>query len=361
MNKKLFYGVIAILAVALLAGLYFFTQQKKSQTPSSQQTVKIGVVVPLTGNLAFVGEFMKNSLLLTKSDSVEFLFEDCMGNPKDAVNAAKKLITQNKVNCVVSGLSFISESVNPVCTNQNILHFILSFSPSMIDKQNVVRPFVSSTKEAEMIVSFIKENNYHKVAFLRHIEPDAEYAFKNTLQPLLKELNVEIVDIPFDNNNTKDFKNDLLKVKNSHADMLVIQSLAFNIPNIINTYKDYNLTIPILGDMNFLDIHDDATKEKVDGIPFIGLSYILTDEYKLYELNYKAAFKIEPFALGAFASDLSKVLNTVRSLDKKTYIDAVNDARIKGTIGAINYKPNGDQDIEYTFLKFSDKSITSYK
>jgi ABC-type branched-chain amino acid transport systems, periplasmic component len=355
--KKVWIGLIAVALIAIL-GWFFFEQQ--NQKNNQQEIIKVGVVLPLTGNLSFIGDFVKNSLLLVRTDSVEFIFEDCGGNPKDAVTSTKKLIEQNQVASIISVLSFLSESVNSICENKNVKHFIFAFSPSLVEKSNIIRPFVSSTEEAKMIVSFINEKKMKKVAFLRHIEPDAEYAFKNTIQPMLNQSNVEIVDLPFNNQTTKDFKNDILKLKNSNVELVIIQSLAYNISNIMSAYTEYSLSTPILGDINFLDIHDDVTKEKVNNIPFIGLSYVLSDEYSMYANKYLETYNIEPFALGACAFDLVLILKHLVPKEKQSFISNANSLDIKGVTGKIQYNTNGDQIIHYTILKYENNHIVNF-
>jgi len=78
-------------------------------------TVKVGVVLPLTGKLANFGEIEKKSFLLALEEingaggvngkQIELIIEDTMGKPDVGRSAIEKLITQEKVVVVGGGYS----------------------------------------------------------------------------------------------------------------------------------------------------------------------------------------------------------------------------------------------------------------
>ena len=359
-KSKDIWFLIAVLAALVLFSLLFIAKNK----PSEKQTVKIGVVLPLTGDLSNVGEFMKNSILLDTSD-VDFVIEDCQGNPSKATMAVNKLINTDHVSGIVSSLSFLSEAINPVCEKRNIPHFILSFSPTLVEKGNVIQSFVSTRLESEAFVQFIKDKDVKSVAFLRHQEPDALYGFENIIKPELQNMGVSIIEHTFNNNTVKDFKTEVLKIKQSNPDLLVIQSLAFNIPNIMSAIKAYQITIPILGDINFLDIQDQTTMKLVEGIPFVGVDYVLSNNYKNYKEKYIQKYNKQPFALGGFAYDLGRYLTVfsgetskdeiLSTFNNATNIDIIND--FEGS----RFDQNGQENVKCVILTYRDCQIEEYK
>ena len=355
-SKSLFVTVLAVLVLGV------FVSSTLSSCHKKVEKKKVGVVFPLTGDLAFVGEFMKNSLLLDTTD-VTYIIEDCQSKPSQATMAANKLINQDKVSYVVSTLSFLSEAINPVCESKNIPHFILSFSPTLVDKSNIIQPFVSTRLEAEKFVDYISSNGYQKVAFLRHQEPDATYGFENIIEPKLKEMGVEIMDFAFNNATIKDFKPEILKIKQAEPELLVIQSLAYNIPNIVSAIKTYDLTIPILGDVNFLDIQDAQTMELVAGIPFVGIQSVLTPNYSQFKQRYIEKYKIAPFALGSFAYDLGLYLRQIpvhASMDEiMTLLNGMKDPSLVND-NEIRFDKSGQENVVCKILTFKDNDVVEY-
>lgn len=344
----------------LLCGLAIYYSTK---TETNNKSIKIGVVLPLTGDLSNVGEFMRNSLLLDTSN-IHYIIEDCQGNPKTATTAVNKLINIDKVTCIVTSLSFLSEAVNPICEKKNIPHFILSFSPTLVEKSNVIQPFISTRLESQAFVDYIKNNNVKSVAFLKHQEPDAIYGFKNIIKPQLQEMNVALYEYDFNNNTVKDFRTEVLKIKQTNPDLLVIQSLAFNIPNIISAIKDYQITIPILGDVNFLDIQDSKTRSLVEGIPFVGVDYVLSKNYNIFEEKYIQKYKKQPFALGGFAYDLGRYLQFYNEQKTKSVIvsvfNKVNDSNLINNFEGSRFNPNGQENVTCVILTYQDNQIQKY-
>lgn len=61
-NKNLFW-TIGIIVVILIVGMIYFNNQKKEG-----ETVKIGVILPLTGNGASYGIWGRNALEIAKEE-----------------------------------------------------------------------------------------------------------------------------------------------------------------------------------------------------------------------------------------------------------------------------------------------------
>lgn len=349
-----------ILLVLLTFGMLCGCQGKKEDT-----SVKIGVILPLTGDLAFLGNFMKNSILLNDSLNSElFIFEDCGGDPKQAVLATNKLINTDKVSALISSVSYLSESINPLLKSKGIPHFILSFSPRLWKEDNVIQPFVSTDQEAEMFVKYIAEHGISSVAFLRHQEPDATYGYDNYVKPRLDSMNVSITDIVFDNKTVRDFKNDILKIKSSNVQLLIIQSLAYNIPNIISAINTYDLRVPVLGDLNFLDIPDANTRSLVEGIPFIGVEYLVSENYKLYQTRYLERYNTLAFALGSFAYDLSILLDDSFMIfqDKSqqeiiTHLNNLGRNNKRTISDNVYFGADGQLVVQYCLMKYQNGMI----
>ena len=356
-NTKFFSVFLLTIFTAVLISTTLCSCSKQTNVK------KVGVILPLTGDLAFLGDFMKNSLLLDTTD-VTYIIEDCQGETKQAIMAANKLINKDKVSYIVSSLSFLSEAINPICKKKDIPHFILSFSPSLVDKENVIQSFVSTRIESEEFVSFIKNNHYKKVAFLRHQEPDATYGFERIIEPELKKMGVEIVDVCFNNATIKDFKSELLKINQAEPELLIIQSLAYNIPNIISAINIYNMSIPILGDINFLDIQDPQTMDLVEGIPFVGIESVLSPNYQNYTKKYLNKYKKAPFALGSFAYDLGCYLqflpedasvNEILSIINKTEDSSiVNNNKVR-------FNKTGQENVTCKILTFHNRNVVEFK
>ena len=80
MKKKIILGIVVL--VAIVVGLFVVINSEKNSQVSDEQTIKIGVSAPLTGDLAFLGESYKDGINLAIKDlpktkyKYEVIFED---------------------------------------------------------------------------------------------------------------------------------------------------------------------------------------------------------------------------------------------------------------------------------------------
>jgi branched-chain amino acid transport system substrate-binding protein len=121
MNKKVLVGVIAV--VVALAGWWFFGKEKENSKLTEK--VRIGVSIPLTGNLSFWGEEIKRGMEIYTanqeiSDKLDLLLEDNKGLPSEAVTSMKKLIEFNNAQAIVTMLVKLSAPQREIAEQKQI-------------------------------------------------------------------------------------------------------------------------------------------------------------------------------------------------------------------------------------------------
>ena len=96
------------------------------------ETIKIGFIGPLTGDLAYVADNMKNSIELARDEingsggingkKIEIIFEDGRCDPREAANAGNKLINMDKVTAIIGGVcSSETLTVAPLAEKSKII------------------------------------------------------------------------------------------------------------------------------------------------------------------------------------------------------------------------------------------------
>ena len=104
--KKILGILFVLIAASYLIGV---------PSVMAADTIKVGIVLPLTGKLAKFGEIENKSFLMAveeinaaggvKGKKIELIIEDTTGKPDVGRSAIEKLITQNKVVMVGGGYS----------------------------------------------------------------------------------------------------------------------------------------------------------------------------------------------------------------------------------------------------------------
>lgn len=159
-------------------------------------TIKVGVVLPLTGEQAKFGEIEKNSFLMAleeinkaggiKGKQIELFIEDDTGKPDIGRSAVEKLVSQNQV--VVLGGGYSSS---------------VTMAMAQVAQQNKV-PFVVNTGSADEITE-------KKWDYVFRINPAASEYFKGLSSFLSEVVKPQTVAILYENtlfgqSQSKEFK-----------------------------------------------------------------------------------------------------------------------------------------------------------
>lgn len=124
-KKTLAFSAALLMTVGLFSGC---GQASKSE---GSDVIKIGAVLPMSGDIATFGESSKNALeLLTEETNkkggvlgkqVKFVYEDDENKPANAANALQKLINNDKVVAVIGSVSSkCSIAMGPIANSAKI-------------------------------------------------------------------------------------------------------------------------------------------------------------------------------------------------------------------------------------------------
>ncbi|MFQ5686777.1 MAG: ABC transporter substrate-binding protein, partial [Candidatus Scalindua sp.] len=103
--------------------------------------MKIGVILPLTGPSAVIGEWNKNGIEIALemtglNNKIDIIYEDSKNDPKTGISAFNKLTSINNSNLVISSLSGISVPLIPLSKTNKTPLFLLMVSYPDITKQS---------------------------------------------------------------------------------------------------------------------------------------------------------------------------------------------------------------------------------
>lgn len=136
---------------------------------SNKTVVKIGVLYPLTGDGAFLGESAKVAAKMFFEDytntkyEYKLVWEDSQANPATAVSAVRKLINYDKVDVVFDLYSSVGLAVSPI-TNENKTPHLTFAQDRNISKGfynwRVVTP---DRKTGEKMLSALKKRNLKNI------------------------------------------------------------------------------------------------------------------------------------------------------------------------------------------------------
>ncbi len=232
--------VLLLLPLALLAACGGEAQNGganlSDSKPAEIQTVKIGIITPLSGDVAALGQEIEKSMdfelprlnqqYASKGYRFELVPEDGKCNGGDAVTAFNKLTDVNGVKYILGG----------ACSSES-----LGIAPLLADNQVLAVSGTSSSPEIEgkspYLFSFSYDDaatgrgiaevlgKYNKVAMISE-QNDYNQAIRTTVQNSLTSdyPNVQVVaDEQFTKGGT-DFRNQLQKLKAANPDVIFLNS-----------------------------------------------------------------------------------------------------------------------------------------
>jgi len=159
-----------VIVVVLLIGGYVLL--RKPNTSSNTTALKVGIILPLTGDLSITGEKIYQGVQLAQAelekDGVTFVVEDSHSKPVDAVSAASKLLNVDKVDVIVGTYSPDETiAVAPLALKANKSVFSFSFcSDSFLKLSNVFCGYPNADKQLDTAVPMIQKKGIKTIALI---------------------------------------------------------------------------------------------------------------------------------------------------------------------------------------------------
>jgi ABC-type branched-subunit amino acid transport system substrate-binding protein len=110
MKYKIIPILIVLIILILIINIIYFTNLTGFSV--KKEKIKIGIMTPITGGLAFLGENIVKSAELARDElgyieRIEFIVEDAgkLGNGGETISAYRKLVDVDKVQIIIDGMT----------------------------------------------------------------------------------------------------------------------------------------------------------------------------------------------------------------------------------------------------------------
>ncbi len=375
---------IIMLTAALLSGCSQNQSEKSpdtSQPAKPDETIKIGTIGPLTGNIATYGLSTKNGVEIAVEEfnqnggingkPIKLISEDTRGEQTEAANAASKLIEQDKVVAIVGGvISSETLTAGPIANDAKVVMISSSSTAAGVPEigDYIFRNCLSDEVQAIQLAEYaVKELGLKKFAIM-FTNNDYGLSLKEAFEAKAKEL-AGITAIETYNDGEKDFRAQLTKIKGTNPDALYIAGYYTEAAKIAQQAKDQGLNVQILGADGFyspvlLELGGDA----VEGAVFT--AGFFTDDPSENTQNfvkvYKEKFNSEPDMFAAQAYDATMILLTaIKNTDGKGG-EALQQEMAKtkdfpGITGNTSFTDVGDAIKDIIILKVEDGKFTKLR
>ncbi len=228
--------VLALLiAVISISVAFMFAGCEKK--PAVKETFKIGLIAPLSGPAGYLGEGMKNAILLAKEQmkdtkyNYEILVEDDQLDPKMTASAASKLLDIDKVDVVMSVEAAMAAVISPMVISHDKISFGITAVSSNADGEHKFLHWTPAMEQATIVVDEFKKRGIKKVGIFRSVSLEDWTAYVNAVKKLVEGTDIKIVAEHSFTDDTKDFRSMIAQAMTTKPDIyfLVVPTPAVEI------------------------------------------------------------------------------------------------------------------------------------
>jgi len=348
-------GVIAVVAIGVLILL-------KQQEDKSQNVIKIGAVLPLTGDIASYGTDTKNGIDLAidlannKQTKYKFVVEyhDSKGEAKTAVTVLERLLATSKPIVVIGeNTSSATASMIPIADKHKTILISPSATASNLSKQSsyFFRVYPSDIEEGIFMANTIAQKHLNANVSIIYVNNDFGIGSKDVFEKNAKVLGIKVLQSFGYSADATDFKSILTIVKSQKPDVIYMPGYYKDGAILLKQIKEMGINVVAYGS----GTHEDPELIKISGIASEGFMYPMSMGFNVnssepvvttFINDFNKRFGKGPGIMSALGYDCAKLiiegaLTQGTSVDDiKRYILTTKD--IQGAAGLMNFDSNGD-------------------
>ena len=369
MKKIVFYIVIGMIA-AIVSGVLIYS----NKTNQKQGVIRIGIILPLTGELANFGNTVLDGINLKLSEAeneksleINVVLEDSKGQPNLALSAFNKLVNINRVNCVIGDLtSSATLALVPESRRRNIL--LISPTASNPALTNIspffYRVYPSDVIDAKIAASYCFDNLVARNASIVYLNNDYSTGLKDEFTRVFTNLGGKIIETISFESHVNDFRTIIARIKNGQSDLVYIIGHPLGIANFLRQSKELNLDVNFFSnvaaeDREFLTTAGNAA----NGLYFTAPAFDLqSDDEKIQDFvsRFRKKYNYLPDVHAVKGYDLMTILMSsfdnghFTSKEIKNFIDRTKI--FHGISGEYRFV-NGDVELPIAIKKYVNGEI----
>lgn len=244
-NKKKIILIAIVIILAILPFIY------KNGIVTEKPTITISATIPLTGNIAQVGNDLQKAMLLAKSEipsntkyNYEFVIEDDAYEYKKTALNINKFISVNKADAVLSLYDGAGAVIAPIAEDNKLLHINCAWGEKLYKKYKYTFNHYSKPKtQAKAFIDNLVKNNVKTLSIISINYASINEAFYY-IEGEAYKAGIKILSKKLVNFGTKDFRTDIMKIKQENPDRVMVLMLNPELDVFGKQAKELKLNIP---------------------------------------------------------------------------------------------------------------------
>lgn len=353
MNKTLqiIIGIIIIAIIVVLIVVFY--------KPTPKETIRIGVILSLSGKVAGPGQDTVNALELALEDikkekeNIELVYEDSECDAKKAVTAYNSLVNVKGVKIIIGALCSPSTlAIAPLAEKDKVILITPASAAESISEAGdfIFRNHLKDSDEARVLANFVL-GEYKNLAIMYSISNESTMQRKGYFSKYFQEGGGAVKEEVSFTDDQRDFSTELAKIKNKEKEIdavYLIVPIAAVPARIVKQMTELGIQKQIFGDKSW------ATSEFLDAVGDLSEGIIYAEAEFKYSTSpefwdrYRERFEKDPASWVAQGYDSLMILTQI-IFDKKCGTDTIciKDELYKvknyaGVAGSTSFDENGD-------------------
>ena len=249
--------------LAVLAGALLLAAPSAALAQAgSKGTIKVGVLLPLTGNTAWAGKTNRiaaaiaadevNAQDLAGGYKIDLVFGDSQCEPRAAHDQAERLISQDKVQLLIGEwCSSASVAVAQVANDEKVPLLVNISTADQIAGDAGPYAFQSSMQnryaQQREAVRLEKDFKFESVAIIVE-NNDFGLTFRKNMVALMQKAGKKVVlDVTQDRNDTNWYAT-ITRIPPAKPDLVIVSISAVQAANFVKQYAEAGITTPLFSD-----------------------------------------------------------------------------------------------------------------
>ncbi len=360
MKNKIIIGILFAFALLIIAGCANNNTANNAagNTANANQIVKVGVIMPMSGDVAAFGNNVINGIKIAEKEmnlqNVQLIYEDGKCNAKDSVNAMNKLVQVDKVSAVIGELCSAATLPNAPIANQYqiILLSPTASAPKIKDAGDYVFRTIPSDENQGKFAAKLLEKRGHKSLAILNTNEDYGLGLGAVLQQSFEADGNKVTAVEKFNSGTTDLRTQLLKIKETNPDAIFIASNSIDSSvAIFKQIKELGITAKLFGsEALYGQSYIDGAKDAIEGLEVTTLTTGSSD----FKQKYMAAYGKDAEPFSPFGYDAYKAIGLAIQQGARTGTeikDKLYQEQFQGATGLIKFDSYGEVSGEYLVYK----------
>lgn len=277
-------------SLTLILLLLFFLLQ--TATADESYTVKVGAILPLTGDLAYVGQDIREGVELALEErgnqqpKIEVIWEDGKFAAKESVSATQKLISNDKVDLIIS-LWDTADVIAPIIEKNHVIQLSIRWNPDVAARNKHTFTFESTYPSYYAdIVKLIKRQNF-KTAVFFHEETQAGAGERESFLSSAKAAGITVLGVESYQTGSLDYRTSISKLIAKNPDIFVDNGFP---PASEIFLKQLKTLRPNIAHTGFYEVISD--KALIEGQPFVSQLGFTPEFSSKFQSKYGHPYKI---------------------------------------------------------------------